>query len=373
MEIYNNLITYKYTPEKVLVESNINDSVKKNLKIVGDKIQNQKGVYTVIITLSIHKILNPSQDIRYHQKELKNGFSGRSVDTKYITPTLKKLNLTSMSESGWLTRSLEQPYPYTKDYNGKISNKNVRNSFLEITDFIQKSVDNSIIVVKYLLSESIKIRELHNIILEPLKNPERISIDNIILSLDDLFNNNYKTSGGSKLPVITYFTIYQLLTNEIGRYNNYTLDELGYHTTSDRTSKSSGDIEVKDSDGNLFESLEIKYDVEIDSHIVRRVETKIYKYNPKRYYILSSGGIKPEDYDEIQNLIIKIKNEHGCQLIINGLIPTIKYYLRLLKNLDEFIFQLSKNIFKDKELKVTHKNYWKKVYNTLNKWNTGNY
>ena len=49
------------------------------------------------------------------------GFSGRSIDTKYITPTLKELGLTSMSESGWLTRSLEQPYPYDFKYQGKIS------------------------------------------------------------------------------------------------------------------------------------------------------------------------------------------------------------------------------------------------------------
>jgi DNA (cytosine-5)-methyltransferase 1 len=46
------------------------------------------------------------------------GFSGRRIDTQYITPTLKELGLPAMAESGWLTRSLEQPYPYTLDYNG---------------------------------------------------------------------------------------------------------------------------------------------------------------------------------------------------------------------------------------------------------------
>ncbi len=28
-----------------------------------------------------------------------------------------------MAESGWLTRSLEQPYPYTMKYEGEISGK----------------------------------------------------------------------------------------------------------------------------------------------------------------------------------------------------------------------------------------------------------
>ncbi len=51
--------------------------------------------------------------------------SGRSIETKFITPTLKELGLPSMAESGWLTRSLEQPYPYTFDYEGKISGKGI--------------------------------------------------------------------------------------------------------------------------------------------------------------------------------------------------------------------------------------------------------
>ena len=39
--------------------------------------------------------------------ELENGFSGRSFDKKIVTPTLRKLKLPCMAESGWLTRSLE--------------------------------------------------------------------------------------------------------------------------------------------------------------------------------------------------------------------------------------------------------------------------
>ena len=76
-------------------------------------------MYTVLVTSAIYKLLTPSQDIRNHQISITDGYSGRSFDTKYVTPTLKKNNLTSMAESGWLTRSLEQPYPYNKNYEGK--------------------------------------------------------------------------------------------------------------------------------------------------------------------------------------------------------------------------------------------------------------
>ncbi len=98
---------------------------RTHLSHLGKRINSGKGVYTVLITLLTHKLLYKSQDIRKHQKNMADGFSGRSIDTKFITPTLKELGLPSMAESGWLTRSLEQPYPYTFDYEGKISGKGI--------------------------------------------------------------------------------------------------------------------------------------------------------------------------------------------------------------------------------------------------------
>ncbi len=72
-----------------------------------------------------------------------NGFSGRTVDTKYITPTLKELGLPAMAESGWLTRSLEQPYPYDFKYNGKITPIDLKTAFLKILDFVEQDSTKS--------------------------------------------------------------------------------------------------------------------------------------------------------------------------------------------------------------------------------------
>ena len=70
---------------------------------------------------------------------------------------------------------------------------------------------------------------------------------------------------------------------------------------------------------------------------MRVVAEKFYKWKLKRYYILSVNGIKSEDIDEINQIVFEIETKHGCQIIINGLLNTINYYLRLLENLDEFI------------------------------------
>jgi DNA (cytosine-5)-methyltransferase 1 len=288
---------------------------------------------------------------------MENGFSGRSLDTKYITPTMKELKLPSMSESGWLTRSLEQPYPYTKEYNGKVGSPKVKKSFLDLVDYIENNPQKVEDVLRILLHNGILVREKNTITVRPIESPERITIDKVISSLNEFFSQNYHISGGSKLPVISFYTIYKILLKEIKRYKGCVLGEQGSHTSSDRTSKTSGDIEIF-LDKELLESLEIKFGIEIDKHIVNRVIEKIHKYNPKRYYVLTTLGIKQDDYDEIMEKVHELKSEHGCQLILNGLLPTLKYYLRLIDNTEEFLNLFTTSVFEDKELKHIHKKTW---------------
>lgn len=57
----------------------------------------------------------------------------------------------------------------------------------------------------------------------------------------------------------------------------------------------------------------------------------------------------------------KLKIEHGCQIIINGLLPTIKYYLRLITSLDEFINNYNNLIENDTEIKKIHKEKWNEL------------
>lgn len=340
--------------------NDINQETIEFIKSIGNKINTQKGVFTVLVTLLTHKIIDPTQDIRKHQTSMADGFSGRTIDHNFITPTLKELGLPSMAESGWLTRSLEQPYPYNLDYNGKISDKTVKKAFLNVLDFVEHNPQLAKNVLRLLLFEAIQSKNNSVVTITPLKNPEKLTIENIIKVLDEHFKTTYDTHGGSKLPVLAFFAIYKSLINEIGRYKNCTLAEMGSHTASDRTSKSAGDIEIFKLD-NLFEAIEIKLDKAIDTTIVRVAIEKIVRYNPDRYYILSYIGVKEKDKLEISTLIDGVKKEHGCQIIINGLLPTIKYYLRLLTSLDEFIVNYSKLIENDSEIKKIHKEKWNEL------------
>jgi DNA (cytosine-5)-methyltransferase 1 len=333
----------------------LSEEIQKEIKLIADNCFRQKGVFTVIITLATHKILHPEQDIRIHQSNMKNGFSGRSIDTKYITPTLKELKLPSMAESGWLTRSLEQPYPYDKNYIGKISNPEVRNAFLHIVDFIEHNPDFvedlSTFLLKLVSDKAIE----NKVQITPLNNPDKLNINDIITILECHFEFDYKTHGGSKLPVIAFYAIFKSIIKEVSRYKGCYLGELASHTASDLTSKSSGDIEIYNLKGSLFESIEIKHNKVIDITTVRIAIEKIYKFSPTRYYIFSFSNVKKDDFDEIQDEIKQVESTHGCQIIVNGIIPTIKYYLRLISSLPYFIENYRDLVEIDTELKKIHK------------------
>jgi len=346
--------------ESLITNTKLPSDLIKDVEEVGRNIEHQKGVFTVLITLGIHKILNPNQDIRYHQDNMVNGFSGRSIDTKHITPTLKELNLPSMAESGWLTRSLEQPYPYDEKYNGKIAK--LKSQFLSIVARFQKKPEIIPDVILTLLTFAVDIRERNKVVISPIKNPDKISIEKVMDVISEFLAINFKMPGGSKLPVLVFHSIYSVLINEMKRYDGCVLGKLGSHTSADLRSKASGDIEVF-KDKKLIEALEIKYDVEINNHIVSRAIEKIHKNNPKRYYILSTANIKQDDFSTIISKIHQLHVEHGCQLIINGILPTIKYYLRLIEDVADFVDIFSKKITSDTELKIEHKTQWQRIHN----------
>ena len=359
LEIYHESLNVKE------VEAILPNQINIYIKTIAQNCSKQKGVYTVLVTLLVHKILHPNQDIRYHQSSLTNGFSGRTIDTQQITPTLKELGLPAMVESGWLTPSLEQPYPYTLNYNGKINNKAVKEAFLNIIDFIETNPKQAETTTKLLIYQVKQTTKSNQISITKLVNPEKLNITTVINCLDAHFNHNYKTFGASKLPVLAFYAIYQRLIQEVERYKDCIVKDLGSHTASDRTSKTAGDIEIFAKKKQLIEAIEIKYGKPINLQIILNAQDKIIKHNPRRYYIFSSVDIKPEDKIKIQAQIEFIAINHGCQVIINGIIPTLKYYLRLVMSVEKFVEDYSQLVEQDQELQAVHKIQWNNILKSL--------
>ena len=344
--------------------TNLNRYQMEWVKTVVDKEENLKGVYTVLVSSLTYKCLHQNQDIRYHKKELENGYSGRSFDTKFVTPFLKsKKFFGAMKESGWLTRSLEQAHPFTLDFPGKINNKSVKNAFLQILNDVEENSANPEIYLTNIFKLSIIEKSKKTIsLLNPITPESSLNIDEIVGYLKKHFYYNYSSRGASILPVIAFYSIYQCLMQEMGRYRDKYLDKLASHTSCDKSSKATGDIVIRNSKSNeLYEVIEIKFDIKPNVIMINDAYEKFKSEPIQRYYILSTMHATDDEVLKIDEEIIRIREEHGCQVIVNGIFPSLKYYLRLLENTDNFMNNYVANLQSNSELNFEHKLAWNKI------------
>lgn len=339
------------------IKSGIDGNERVYLDEILDKSESSKGVLTVLLTSLVYKIFHPEQDIRKHQSSIAEGYSGRTFDSKYITPFLKSVRFPSMAESGWLTRSLEQKVPYDKNYSGAIQPNSLKMAFLSILEYVEEDADCEA-YLNYLFQGLIIKRNKQTI---ELAKPIDLPVELIIKVLVSHFNGNYIAEGASRLPTLALYAVYQCLMNETKRFENKKLQAIESHTSADARSGRIGDIDIIDANGRPFEAVEVKYGIPISLQLVRDAFQKFVTTQVSRYYLLSTADVNEPDRDAIQQEIERIRNVHGCQVIVNGVIKSLKYYLRLLSNTSEFIHNYVTLLENDTALKFEHKKRWNEL------------
>jgi DNA (cytosine-5)-methyltransferase 1 len=341
--------------------SRLSANTAERIRKIVSRSESSKGLMTVIITLFTHKIIHPEQDIRYHQAQLPNGFAGRTIDKEFVTPFMKSVSFPAMSESGWLTRSLEQPHPYTLVYPGKITPADAKKAFLELIDEVQCQGIDAEDVLLYIFKMLIKQRDDLNI---ELAKPHSLSIAAIIKLLEKHFTYRYTTSGASRLPTLAVYAAYQCMMNQLSRYSGKTLCPLESHNSADKQSGRIGDIDVNNANGTAFEGVEIKHEIQITAQLVADAYEKFKIHNTDRYYLLTTANMDSADWDSIDKEIERIRQIHGCQVIVNGVYSTLKYYLRLLNDPAEFIDKYVELLKQDESVKFQHKTAWNNIIST---------
>lgn len=350
---------------KIFLVNNLSNKQISYISTLVTNAETQKSVLAVLITSLLKKIENPKQDTRLHREEFKNGYSGRSLDTNVVTPWLKEhFPRFAPKESGWLTRSIEQPRPFTKKFPGKIRNKEVKSAFLSVLDDIEEkgaNAENYLVGLFVLLLDKIgKDREIAES-LTKVKYEKGISINLILKMLEEHFS----MVRSSRLPVVAIYSIYKILSKNVEIYKDKKLQPLKSHTTSDRY-MGYGDIEVYYSDGNPFEIAEIKHRRPIDLTTINDVFKKVKDTSIKRYFILTTaepnfkGNVK-----EIFDLLNDIKRKYNIDIIPNGILPSLKYYLRFITNLIEFVNIYTENLKREfqqtTDIKESHIKKWEEI------------
>lgn len=210
--------------------------------------------------------------------------------------------------------------------------ESLKTAFLNCVDAIQtQGVDPNKVLI-YIFQILTKNRQEEKQI--TLFQPERKSIQEII----DAVNMHFVacSSGGSQLPVLAIYAIYTILVCEVKRYKGCSLCCLQSHTSADQKSGLLGDVQVDKAPGQPYEVVEIKHNIQLSPDLVDDCYNKFHNYPVDTYYLLSTNE-KLLDPGGISTKIQTIQKQHGCQMIVNGIQRTLKYYLRLVNDPNDFL------------------------------------
>lgn len=326
-------------------------AIAKQLDTIIAKIDQQKSQVSALVTSCLKKICDPKQDIRYHRVDFIGGYSARVLDTRVTTPFFKKhFPRYAHKESAFISMSTREKIPWTmiEGMELKIRNQAIKESFLEIIDAVEKGEVSPNKIIAYLFLKLDDLSRQYRIILdETIDSSDSLGVVNINTVLT-MLDRHFALKLSSRLPVIAVYSAYDLLLTQVNRYVGKQLRPLNVHKASDKHGY--GDIEVWNDDDTPFEIVEIKHNIKIDRNLIFDVVKKTEDSDIKRYYVLTTAKDNfpsSEEEEYINKLILKIRNQTGMDIIANGILYSLKYYLRFIEDCREFIKSYTQNLEED--------------------------
>lgn len=313
----------------------------------------------IALTLAAYKAIEPRQDIRFHKSEYQGGFSARSIDNAGTIPFLQENSLYYNVETHWLSQTFSFAGPYMPDLVLKTQPKSAGPLMLKVVNAIQSAADPvaySKAVLQIIFFALIDERNRGKV---PLEKPQNLSIDQTIALLDAHFMHGYEKNT-PRLPQVAIYAIYQCIMPTMDRYKELTLMPLERMKAANRKSGSVGDVDVNKGE-QPFEAVEIKFQIDISREHVAEAIQKIKTASVQRYLILSTGGVAEGEAEEITKLADGFRRSNGCEIIVNGVLDTIKYYLRLIDSPSSFINRYTAIVESDADLGYEHRLAWNEV------------
>lgn len=347
----------------------ISNDIKSNVDVFIKRIDTDKSLVQVIVTSLLKKIISPEQDIRLHMAKFENGYSARVLDTKVTSPFFKRYFPTyANKETAFLTKATraEIIWNLTEGVKLPFRSRQLIEPFLILMDKIQNSSFNLQDCLTYILFRLHLLSRQHQTIfdetLESADFSDVLNINGVITMLTTHFGSKLS----SRLPVIAIYSAYIQLFKTIKRYEGKILRPLNVHTSADKHGY--GDVEIWNTDETPFEMVEIKHNIAIDRNLIFDVVKKTENTAVKRYYVLTTykGCFASELEEEyINKLILKIKRERDLEVIPNGIIHSLKYYLRFIENYQDFIKTYTEELIRDAKNSTEVKNYHIEIWQTI--------
>ena len=330
--------------------------------VVRELAETKHAFRGALLTLMAYKCCNPDQDVRAHKAEYQGGFSARTYDTGATIPFLIEKSLPRSVETHWLTQTLSFAGPLHGDIELKTNPKNVGPLFLEALHVgnADASSDTAYAMLVTTMQCLIEARNRDRVV---LTRPKNLPIKSVSKLLDRHFSMHYRT-GGPRLPQVAIFALYQCLMESVERYEGLSLEPLQRMKSADRKAGTVGDVVVAREETPV-EGVETKYGQPVRSINVHEAMDKVRSERVSRYYVLSTGGVLEGDQEEIDSLVEGFRRQNGCEMIVNGVIETITYYLRLLPDTSSFLANYAELVETDEDLGYEHRIGWNEVCREL--------
>jgi DNA (cytosine-5)-methyltransferase 1 len=310
------------------------------------------------LTLLSYKYLNPDQDIRAHKEEYANGFSARTFDTKVTIPFLIEHSLPRNVESHWLTQTLSFAPPLLRELQLKTVPKSCGPLLVQVINDANDAMNPKIIYCMMIgiMMELILVRNKDKVV---MTRPKNLPIDTVKSLIHRHFNHKYKNNA-PRLPQLAIYSIYKCILGKMLRFEGQKLENIQRMKSADRKAGTVGDIVVS-MNKRPIEAVEIKFGKSIAIMDVSEAIEKVRAESVSRYYLLSTHGVLSDDIELINKKKSDFLKQNGCEIIVNGVIDTIGYYLRLLPNTTEFLSEYVDLVEIDEDTGYEHRVSWNDI------------
>jgi len=331
---------------------------------VAELAQIKHAARGVVLTLAAYKAYQPSQDVRAHKAEHPGGFSGRVLDTDATVPFLAKHSLAYNVQTHWLSQTFSIAGPYTRESKLATIPKRAGILTVEVINDIQEKAEAAfarwtVVLILYLLIDERNKGQVH------LTKPKNLTIDEAVRLLRSHFLRSYKKNA-PRLPQIAVYALYKCLVDSVVRYKDCRLEPLMRMKAADRKAGTVGDVVVT-RDKHPVEAVETKFDVPITAQHVAEAIEKVRAASVERYFLLSTGGIESSESQDIDRLRQDFRQSNGCEIVVDGVLETVAYYLRLLRSTGEFVIAYTEILEKDLDLDYEHRIAWNELCVTAGK------
>ena len=348
------------TGDDILASSLVDGVVAKVDEIASTK----HAARGALLTLALYKAAFPTQDIRRVKAEHEGGFSARTIDSAITVPFLMKHSLPRSVETHWLTQTFSiAAAPWERTIVLKTSPSKAGLLLIDVANVIEEAEGTdeqrrvARLVAVLILTRLIRVRNRSQV---PITRPKNLTIDATVGLLEAHFARKYK-AGAPRLPQLAIYAAYECLVRDgTGRFKDAALEQLGRMKAADRKSGTVGDIVVS-RQGLPIEAVETKLGVQIGLSVVGEAMEKVKSAAVHRYYILSTAGYIPGEQKIVSDRIEAFRKSNGCEIIVDGVLETVSYSLRVISSTTAFIDSYAELLGKDQDLDYEHRIAWNEL------------